>query len=192
MPYIEVKLNNVVIACAGAEDIGVLTASVIAGSTGGVSVGVHGMRVADPKSNEHLDWVSKFLNPGDRLEFNLLSNAKPTPPTSRTSHSSDQKQILAELEKMREHFRERYPEGVPSLPRVPGPVVLCVATSSQSRINASLGDEEQLQAVLNWTQQSCTPEVDSLTVLESGYTKGQRWLGEELSPGQKVEVTYAT
>ena len=192
MPYLEAQLNGVVIACAGADDVRVLSAQVIASSSGCVSAGAYGIRDIGPERSEHLDWLSKFISPGDKLQFALLSRADPTLPRSSSSQSTNREAIAEVLREMKAQFRERFPDGVPSVPRVAHPMILRVSVDKQPPVIAALGDEEQLQVVLTWNQEACDLRVDSVTVLDGGHTKGHCWLRESLSPGQKVQVTYAT
>jgi hypothetical protein len=192
MPYLEAQLNDVVIACAGADDVRVLSAQVIASSSGSVSVGAYGIRDIGRERSEHLDWLSKLINPGDKIQFALLSRADPTPPRSSGSQSTNPEAIAEVLKEMKAQFRERFPDGVPSVPRVAHPMTLRVSVDQQPPVTAVLGDEEQLQVVLTWNQEGCALRVDSVTVLDGGHTKGQCWLSETLSPGQTVQVTYAT
>jgi hypothetical protein len=191
MPYLEAQLNDVVIACAGADDLRMLSAQVIASSSGSVSVGAYGIRDVAPEGIEHLDLLSKFIAPGDKIQLALLSKADPTLPRSSGPQSTNPETIAEELKDMRAQFQERYPNGVPSVPRVAHPMILRVSVDQQSPITAALGDEEQLQVVLTWNQEAWALRVDSLTVLDGGHTKGHCWLRATLSPGQKVEVTYA-
>ena len=192
MPYLEAQLNDVVIACAGADDVRVLSAQVIASSSGSVSAGAYGIRDAGADTSEHLDWLSKFISPGDKIQFALLSRAEPTLPRLSSSQSTNPESIAEVLKEIKAQFRQRYPDGVPSVPRVAHPMILRVSVDHQPPVTAALGDEEQLQVVLTWNQEGCALRVDSVTVLDGGHTKGQCWLIETLSSGQTVQVTYAT
>ena len=198
MPYFDVRLNGVRIACAGAEDIGVLGAHVILGSEGPVSLSVQGTRLIDKDSEEFVHWVQCSLRAGEKVEITYL-DGNATPPISRTVHSRKAADVAAEIATVEaelaalseELARIPPPKNRATYSTAPRPKRLDVSTSLTKAVRAELGEEEQLQAVLNLLNGKCVFEVDSITVLDSGNTKGTRWLNERLSPGQRIEVAYA-
>jgi hypothetical protein len=196
MPYFSVQINGAPVACAGAEDVQFLSANVIIAPHGEASLGLHGMRLTDAGAQEHLIWQTPRVYRGARIEITYVLIGKATVSTSWLTPSVDLEMLMAEMKEMKAemgtHFRGKFPDGIPPLRRLPEPIVLRVSADGTSPVDAKLGDEEQLQAVLNVTTRDCVLEVDSLTVLEGGTTKGQRWLRQQVSPGQRVEITYAT
>ncbi len=189
MPYFEVWLNDELLARAGTDDVCSLSAHVVAVPDGSASLGVHGMRTLRDGAYEHLDWVSRWLRRGDRVEIAYLLSAEASPPVRHppldSSHIEEgSKEIEAKL-------REKYPDGVPAPRRIGVPIVLRVTTTQTAPVAAAIGQEEQLQAVVNWSERGCVIEVDALTVLEGGRTKGRHWLKQGLSPGERIEITYA-
>ncbi|HSC96655.1 MAG TPA: hypothetical protein VLC73_16970 [Burkholderiales bacterium] len=196
MPYFDVQINGAAVACAGADDIQVLSAYVIIAPHGEASLGIHGMRLTDAGMEEHLSWKTPRVHRGDRIEITYVLIGKATVSNSYLAPAVEPETLVAELKKMgaelEARFRDTFPDGISPLKRLPEPIVLRVSAAGSSAVDAKLGNEEQLQAVLNATARDCVLEVDSLTVLESGNTKGQRWLRQQVSPGQRIEMIYAT
>jgi hypothetical protein len=199
MPYFKVMHNGKLLANAGLSTIAVLNAYVTVGPQGPAFLGVGGMRVTK-KRHEHFEWVSQSLRPGDEVSIAYVASGKSTRPISKRVHQvRDAQSIEEELRRLQAQiaeFEARAPVEPPIQPpnctRAPRPRMLKVSTSRRQPIDAELGDEEQLQAVLNLTAGSCVLEVDATTVLDDGSTKGKRWLQQELRPGQQVRITYAT
>jgi len=198
MPYFKVLQNKKLLANAGLSDISVLSAHVIVGPEGLASLGVHGMRSTKTRY-EHFDWISQSLRPGDQVQIAYVASGRPSKPKSRSTReigtAESVKAELAKLEAQLAEFEARAaaepPAPRPTWTRAPRPRTLKVSMGSRT-VNAQLGDQEHLQAVLNYTKQGCILEVDAMTVLQDGSTKGKRWLRKELRPGQQVRITYAT
>jgi len=196
MPYFEVTHNGVFLARAGAPDISVITAHVTVTVEGGASLGIHGMRSTESK-REHFNWVSQNLRPGDQVEIVYLAEGgEATPP--RSTSARDITNIEEELQRIQGELREfeakasKQPAPKPrSWTRAPRPRLLKISTNQTSALDASLGDEQHLQAVLNFTSLGCVLEVDALTVLEDGDTKGKRWLRENLESGDYVRIALS-
>lgn len=198
MAYFDVKLNGTLLVRAGAADITVLDAHVIVTARGVASLGVGGLRTAE-NVHEHLDWVSQKLLSGDQLEIVYLSDgAEATPPKAASVSEAgldvldELKKIQTELEQHREEAPLYPPQQFQMWTKAPRPRVLRVWTESGGTVDADLGDEEQLQAVLTFVRGSCELEVDALTVLEGGSTKGKRWIQQQLSPGEKLRISYVS
>jgi hypothetical protein len=196
MPYFKVAHNGKVLANAGSPRISVLIAHVIVGAQGPASLTAHGMR-ATKKRREHFDWISQPLRSGDHVEIAYVAKARATKPRSKSV--TDISNIEEELQRLQAQLGEfearATQQAAPQLPtwtRAPRPRILRVSTSKISTIDATLGDEEHLQAVLNFTSCGCVLEVDAMTVLDDGSTKGKTWLKTKLRLGQRVRITYAT
>jgi hypothetical protein len=138
------------------------------------------------------------LRPGDEVQIVYVASARASKPKSRSiSKMASINDIQAELEKLQAQLSEFEARATgdampaPKWTRAPRPRMLKVSMGSRT-VDAQLGEEEQLQSVLNYTKRGCVLEVDAMTVLEDGNTKGTRWLEKKLRPGQQVKITYAT
>ena len=186
------------LANAGFADISVLSAHVIVMSEGSASLSVHGMRNSR-KRQEHFDWISRPLRPGDQIQIAYVASGRATKPQSRSSIDvATIEDVEAELKRLQDQLAEFEPRAAaepisepPTWTRAPRPRTLRISTGART-VDARLGEEEQLQAVLNYTRRGCVLEVDAMSVLGDGSTKGTRWLKKELRTGQQVKITYAT
>jgi hypothetical protein len=198
MAYFEVKLNGIVLARAGAADITVLDAHVIVTARGVASLGVGGMRMT-ANAREHFGWVSQRLRSGDEVEIAYLSDGVEATAPKTSSVSEVASDVHAELERIRAELEQHAVEVANYSPqpfqmwtKAPRPRMLKVWTNSGGSVDADLGDEEQLQAVLNFVRGSCELEVDALTVLDDGRTKGKRWIQQQLSAGDELKISYVS
>lgn len=198
MAYFAILLNDAGLVCAGDSDICVLSADVIVMDQAAASLGVHGMRETRTGMRELLDWVSQPLLPGETVQITYLLAAEPTAPrsTRQMAAPKSRDEILADLKRIFEEMKQfegRLPIERKSLGiRTSHPRGLRVSLQNGPMVNASLGEEDQLQAVLKFTPKGCELQVDSLTVLDGGHTKGTHWLREQISPGCSIQITYAT
>jgi len=198
MPYFKVSHNGKMLANAGRARIDVLSAHVVVGAQGLASLAVGGMR-ATRKRQEHFEWISRSLHPGDQVHIAYVATGRGSKPVSRSAtevgniHSIEEE--LERLETELGEFESRAgadpAPAAPTWTRAQSPRILRVSTSEQEAIDALLGAEEQLRAVLNLTARGCMLEVDAVTVLQDGSANGKRWLQQELRPGQEVRITYA-
>ena len=189
--YFVVKLNGNTAICAGSPDVSVLTAAVIATVRGPAQLTVSGLRSAGGE-NTHWFWPPHTLAQSDQIEIAYLSEGRQTEPSSTVVEPERTiQELLAELRSR----SELIPTDVAKIPRFASGARshrLSVATSAGSRVEATLGNSENLQAVVCLAQKQCKIEVDSLTVQSDGSTLGKRWLAEPLALGEAVSLTYAT
>jgi len=198
MPYFKVSHNGKVLANAGRASIDVLSAHVVVGAQGPASLAVGGMR-ATRKRQEHFEWISRSMHPGDQVQIAYVATGRGSRPVSRSATEvGDMHSIQEELERLEAELGEFESRAgadpapaAPTLTRAASPRILRVSTSEQEAIDALLGAEVQLQAVLSLTARGCVFEVAAMTVLPDGSTNGKRWLQQELRPGQEVRITYA-
>jgi hypothetical protein len=149
---------------------------------------------------EHFEWVSQHLRPGDEVCIEYVATGRASKPISKSvMELRDVQSVEEELQRLQTRLAEfeahAAAEPVPEAPtwtRAPRPKILKVSTSKKNSIDARLGVEEQLQAVINLTSRGCVLEVDAMTVLADGSTNGKRWLQQRLRPGQRVKIAYAT
>jgi hypothetical protein len=196
--YFDVKLNGSLLALAGATDIAVLDAHVIVSARGVASLSVGGLRTV-AGTHEHISWVSQKLRSGDQVEIAyLLRGVEATAPRT-TAVSEAASDVLEELKNLQAELEQRSKEArsYPSRQfqmwtRAPRPRILKVWTQSGGEVDADLGTEEQLQAVLIFAGGTCELEVDALTVAQDGTTKGRRWLQQRMDPGEQLRISYVS
>src|SRR5688572_6301141 len=154
MPYFRVSHNRKLLASAGFADITVLSAHVIVMPEGPASLAVHGMR-DKKKRQEHFDWISESLRPGDQVQIAYVTSGRPTKPKSRSSTEFGRiEDVEVELKNLQARLAEFEARAAaepspppPTWTRAPRPRMLKVSMGSRT-IDARLGEEEHLQAVL--------------------------------------------
>jgi hypothetical protein len=190
MTYFTISLNGRVVACAGSSEVRVLTASVIATAHGPAQLTVNGLSTTGgERTYQH--WPSWNLSPQDQVAIVYTAEGQATAPVSTVVEPElPLSETLARLRQSYEQLPEAKAKAF-SHTRAPRRARLSITTGAGSVVEATLGDAEQLQAVVCFAGSTCKAEVDSLTVQPDGTTRGVRWLAEQIETGQSVTLTYA-
>jgi hypothetical protein len=203
MPFFEIAINGAKDSCAGGHDCDAICAHVIVSEDPEGSFSVHGGSRRADGTFGHVEWVSKAIRLGDEVELAYLLNGDTPMPISHfegklpvlkpLGNSAD---LVAELNRTIEELKSlstatvQTPLSRSPLMRSLRPRALQISINSGQVVEALLGDEDQLQAVMNFDPGKCSLEVDAISTLEGGYTKGRQWLSKELQPGDRVRIKF--
>src|SRR5687768_16973617 len=163
MPYFVVEVNGSLVACAGSPDIRGLTAAVLASKRGPAQLTVSGMSTAEGQ-HTFMFWPSRALVQGDAISIRYVIEGQATEPAD--SFVEPERPVAEMLAQLRESS-ERVAKRVPATPIVMFTELrhrFLLDMGAGTSIEASLGDSEILQAIVNLTGLSCIVEVDSLSV----------------------------
>jgi len=176
-----------------------LSAHVIVNGAWPPSLVVSGMR--NTKSGQqHVEWVSEHLRPGDEICIAYLGTGRASKPVCIfVTEVRDIQSVEEELRRLQTQLADFEARAAaepiskpPTWTRAPRPRTLRVSTRKKHSIHAHLDGEEQLQAIINMTGRRCVLEVNAMTVQEDGSTRGKRWLQKKLRLGQQVTITYTS
>jgi hypothetical protein len=186
MPYLEVLLNDKKLSVGGDRDIDLLVLTLIATKErSSAQLCLSGMRKVGNDKSEAIEWARAEVNHEDRVRLVALENATPSTPISVSTSQMKPIQKIAE-----DRQTDFDVDGAIKL--APGSYrpTFEIAASDSSRFRADIQEEETLQLVLTWHGRinECKFEVDSLTVMEDGYTKGQHWADGRLKAEDWMEI----
>lgn len=186
MPYLDVRLNDAELAVGGAASLDLLSLTIVGTNNSAlVSLQLGGMQKRPDGETDYLCWSNRKLRGGDRLRITALQHAQPNVsvktgsfPTihsvqefTRNADSGD----LAHMKdgSVRDIFKPSFE-----------------IRFSDSTIVRAAGNEETLQLVATWFKRSdsCRIEVDSVTALDDGQTRGQRWVERLLRPQEWLDL----
>jgi hypothetical protein len=186
MPYFEVSVNGKKISVGGGPDVDLLLVTLIAQKTGlPPQLSLTGMRKLGTGESEFIEWIRQEVGGNDRIRIAALKNAVPEPPIAKTTA---RKKPLGEIFGSDEGEAEL--EQPTDLTTRTARLAFDITTAELRHLTANIGDEDTLQMVLTWHGGSgnCKFEVDSITVLEDGHTKGRHWADGDLKSGHWIEI----
>lgn len=177
MPYFEVQFNGKKTVVGGAPDTDLLLLTVISSKHTDVpQLSLTGMKKLPSGKSEFIEWIREEVRENDQVKIVALGQATPTMPIGK---SETQKPLNPKM-------------GAPKNDgtKVGNGTAFEIVTSRLSRITTEIGGEESMQIVLTWhrNEPECRFEVDSLTVLDSGYTQGHHWIDGHLKPREWMEL----
>jgi hypothetical protein len=187
MPYLDLRLNGKKLAVGGDPQLDLLSLTVVASRDAPESsLYLGGMRTTSAGMAEQVCWSRRQLVGGDRLRVTAFSKAEADKPI-------DERVMRTTLGHRGLPSRE---EGVntPSInSERAGSQLIRPSFEIQFSDSTFLsvgGVEETLQLVATWPRgnDSCTIQVDSLTVLEDGTTNGQTVADRILRPSEWFEL----
>lgn len=167
-----------------------LTAGIIVPAAGGhAQINVSGLRQSG-SDEEFLFWTSSDFARGGSIQIALLQSASSVSGLKVLEPSKlirDSEEVLAE---MKRRFMSRRPQVCVSPPRASWPIAFLIRVDQGDPVEAAIGEEENLQAEVTFTQNGSALRADALTVLDDGNTKGRCWTKQDLAFGQVVELVY--
>jgi hypothetical protein len=160
-PHFEIRHNDEFVARAEARDGRTIHANVIVSHVG-AGLSASEVRAADAPHGI----FNRLLDPGDRVAITFAESAEMPQRPDRQARKRD---------------------SPPTVHRAP---TLKISTARTPELEAYLGADAHLQAVVDYVEGTCVLKVDSVTVHEDGHTTGTRWLRQHLLPSDWVEITY--
>lgn len=165
-PHFEIAYNGELIALAAPKDGRIVLAYVIVnrehGSATLTATNVHTGTSSDGVLNRELE-------PGDHVSLTFVSDGQA---------SNEERRAVQ--------------PGRKEPPPAKGTPGLTISTARTSKLQANLGVDATLQAVMQYIEGKCVLEVGSVTVDDDGQTTGTHWLRQEIAPGESVDIVYVT
>jgi hypothetical protein len=192
LPFLELTLNGSALVCAGSEKITVLAAGVIVTAAGGhAQINVSGLRQSG-SDEEFLFWTSSDFVRGGSIQIALLQRATSVSGLKVLEPSELIRDTEEDLAEMKRRIMPSRSQVCVSPPRASWPIAFLIRVDQGDPIEAAIGEEENLQAEVTFTQNGWALRADALTVLDDGSTKGRCWTKQDLAFGQVVELVYKT
>jgi hypothetical protein len=160
--YIEIDGSNRI--CAGGPDVSFLTLTlVLTRGSETATLAISGLKASRFGAFEPIEWIRRELGAGQSLRLRPDDHPKPC----------DETNPIAKLA-----ARSAEPYG------------LNVRLSDGTAVSAHLEAEDQLQLVLAWhvSEDQIRIEVDALTVADSGFSSGRRWLETKSLIGNEILI----
>ena len=186
MPYLEVRLNDKKISVGGGPEIDLLVLTLIASKAGPApQLSLNGMQKIKGDKSEHIEWIRQEVKSKDRIRIVSLETAVSGTPISKSTAPIKPLEEIAKTQQSETDVGR-----VSDVPFTGFRPTFEITMPNSSHLRADIGEEETLQLVLTWNIQNneCKFDVDSLTVMEDGYTKGRHWVDGKLKSKEWMEI----
>ncbi|MFY9317026.1 MAG: hypothetical protein WAO95_15890 [Burkholderiales bacterium] len=164
--HFEITYNGELIALAAPKDGRIVLAYVIVNREHRSAT----LTATDVYASTAPDGVlNRELNPGDHVSLTFVSDGQA---------SNEERRAVQ--------------PGRKEPPPARGSPGLTVSTARTSKLQAYLGVDATLEAVMQYMEGRCVLQVASVTVDDDGETTGTHWLKQEIAPGESVDIVYVT
>lgn len=187
MPSIAVFVDEDEIACGGASELNLLSASLCGGPFREQSLSVSGIGDVNENEGEHFSWANERIEVGQSIGL-VIDDSEDFSDAVRSVARVTMAEIRRRIEELRERVKDRKPAPRPEI-LYPG-LYYVVQVNSGAPVVAPLSGYDRIQAEVMWSrhQPEFNFKVMSVSVLPDGNTTRKYWLQETLRSGDRIRI----